>query len=95
MQVAQQLLVQQAKGLDTNRLAGFVKELGCAALELETGDALGSLALMNRLLRCALQGSVGKLLMAHFASKSALVRNLLDEADTFPAACNLVQGGRL
>ena len=58
MQVAQQLLVQQAKGLDSNRLAGFVKELGCAALELETGDALGSLALMNRLLRYAREGGL-------------------------------------
>ncbi|KAL0026860.1 hypothetical protein WJX77_007364 [Trebouxia sp. C0004] len=49
--VAQQMLLEQSKALDTARLAAFTKSLSCGALHLESGAAMGSLSLVNRLLR--------------------------------------------
>jgi len=51
--VAQQMLLEQSKALDTARMAAFTKSLSCAALHLESGAAMGSLSLVNRLLRWA------------------------------------------
>lgn len=45
------MLLDQGKMLDTARLAAFTKKLSCVALHLESGSALGSLSLVNRLLR--------------------------------------------
>ena len=49
--VAQQMLLDQSKALDTGRLAAFTKALSCVGLHLESGSALGCLSLVNRLLR--------------------------------------------
>ena len=49
--VAQQMLLDQSKALDTARLAAFTKALSCVGLHLEPGAALGCLSLVNRLLR--------------------------------------------
>jgi len=49
--VAQQMLLEQSKALDTARMAAFTKSLTCAALHLESGAAMRSLSLVNRLLR--------------------------------------------
>lgn len=51
--VAQQMLLEQSKALDTARMAAFTKSLSCVALHLESGAAMGSLSLVNRLLRWA------------------------------------------
>lgn len=51
LSIAQQMLLDQGKMLDTARLAAFSKKLSCVALHLESGAALGSLSLVNRLLR--------------------------------------------
>lgn len=51
--VAQQMLLEQSKALDTARMAAFTKSLSCGALHLESGAAMGSLSLVNRLLRWA------------------------------------------
>lgn len=51
LSIAQQMLLDQGKMLDTARLAAFTKKLSCVALHLESGAALGSLSLVNRLLR--------------------------------------------
>lgn len=51
LSIAQQMLLDQGKLLDTARLAAFTKSLSCVSLQLESGAALGSLSLVNRLLR--------------------------------------------
>ncbi len=51
LSVAQQMLLEQSKALDTARMAAFTKSLSCVALHLESGAAMGSLSLVNRLLR--------------------------------------------
>lgn len=53
LSIAQQMLLDQGKMLDTARLAAFTKKLSCVALHLESGAALGNLSLVNRLLRFA------------------------------------------
>ncbi len=49
--VAQQMLLEQSKALDTARMAAFTKSLTCGALHLESRAAMGSLFLLYRLLR--------------------------------------------
>ena len=49
--VTQQMLLDQGKMLDTARLGAFAKALSCVALHSEPGAAIGSLSLVNRLLR--------------------------------------------
>ncbi|KAA6426215.1 MAG: hypothetical protein FRX49_04067, partial [Trebouxia sp. A1-2] len=49
--VAQQMLLEQSKALDTARMAAFTKSLSCGTLHLESGAAMGCLSLVNRLLR--------------------------------------------
>ena len=51
LSIAQQMLLDQGKLLDTARLAAFTKSLSCVSLHLESGAALGNLSLVNRLLR--------------------------------------------
>lgn len=51
LSVAQQMLLEQGRALGTARVAGFTKQFSCTALHLESGAALGSVALVNRLLR--------------------------------------------
>lgn len=51
LSVAQQMLLDQSKALDTARMAAFTKALSCVALHLESGAAMGSLSLVNQLLR--------------------------------------------
>ncbi len=47
MCVAQQLLLEQNKAMDTARMAAFTKSLTCAALHLDSGAAMGVLSLLN------------------------------------------------
>jgi len=49
--VAQQMLLEQSKALDTARMAAFTESLTCGALHLESRAAMGSLFLLYRSLR--------------------------------------------
>ncbi|DBA70651.1 TPA: hypothetical protein ACH3X2_012033 [Trebouxia sp. C0005] len=67
--VAQQMLLEQSKALDTARMAAFTKSLSCGTLHLESGAAMGSLSLVNRLLseHCFCQ-----IHLVHFACTSRI-----------------------
>lgn len=54
LSVAQQMLLDQSKALDTASMAAFTKALSCVALHLESGAAMGCLSLVNRVLRYTL-----------------------------------------
>ncbi|KAK9813219.1 hypothetical protein WJX72_010918 [[Myrmecia] bisecta] len=46
-----QMLCEQGRAVDPAQLAAFIKRLGCSALQLGSGEAMGMLGVLDRLLR--------------------------------------------
>ena len=50
--VLSRMLLEQARSMEALRLAAFAKRLAAVAVQMETGPAMGLLAVLDGLLRC-------------------------------------------